>query len=143
MSIGGGVVATSNGAHFLCKAPESNCWLTCEFHSALEADYLTLGDVQLEHRERAAAAGLGAQPAVAPLRIDDGPDLDASVPAVLAEGVPGLALVVVDRPHVTRDARRPMSGPADALEAQRTYAPPSSAPPAPPFGERPAQSSRV
>ncbi|MGV9245440.1 hypothetical protein [Streptomyces sp. NPDC003710] len=90
-----------------------------------------------------AAAGLAAQSAAAALRIDDGPDLDASVPAVLAEGVPGLAPVVVDRPHVTRDSRRPMSGPADVLEAQGTYAAPSSAPPGAPFDERPAQSSRV
>ncbi|MGW0866918.1 DnaB-like helicase C-terminal domain-containing protein [Streptomyces sp. NPDC002611] len=83
----------------------------------LDVDYLALRDGQLEDAERAAVAELSAQPAAAFLRIDDGPDLDAGVLADLAAGVPGLALVVVDRLRAARDPRRPMSGPDGVVEA--------------------------
>ncbi|WP_157876968.1 DnaB-like helicase C-terminal domain-containing protein [Streptomyces graminilatus] len=84
--------------------------------SHLDIDYIALRDGKLEEPDHAAVTELSAQPAAALLRIDDGPNLDAGVLAGLAGNVPGLALVVVDRLHATRDPRRPMSGQAGIVE---------------------------
>ncbi|MEV4505488.1 DnaB-like helicase C-terminal domain-containing protein [Streptomyces klenkii] len=75
-------------------------------------DYRRLRTNALTATELAAAAGVRAQLAAAPLLIDDGTDLTAAAIAATVPDVEGLALVVVDRLQHTHDPAVPLSGPA-------------------------------
>jgi len=76
----------------------------------LNLDYQALRAGALTAQGLAAAADLGGHPGAALLHIVDGCGLDAAALADLAQDLPGLALVVVDRLRMARKPGAAMSG---------------------------------
>ncbi|MGR6998639.1 DnaB-like helicase C-terminal domain-containing protein [Yinghuangia aomiensis] len=88
----------------------------------LPVDYRRLRAGQLTDGEREEVRFLYGELAAAPLFLDDGAGLTAADVAATAADVEGLALVVVDRLQTARDARLPLSGPAQVIDAAQELA---------------------
>jgi hypothetical protein len=88
----------------------------------LPLDYRRLRAGRLTDAERDDVRFFYSELATAPLHIDDGAGLTATDIAATAADVEGLALVVVDRLQTLRDARLPLSGPAQVTDAAQELA---------------------